>query len=141
MRSLLYIVILLLAGCASLRSASEACESFVSQEVADVFRRYDKYSMEGFQVGLVYRSRLALERARRSLQGDELIAVGPVCPRSRQRSTTWKELSRDFESAATMVRELEEARGVRFVEFRGDQPIWLDATTGKEVPSDLASSI
>lgn len=130
-----------LTGCATLRDATAECESVASNEIGDVFLAYEQYRDEGLDSGLVRRSRLALERARWVLYGEEGISGEVVCARRDQRRPGFRELADDFETAELLVRELETIRGVRFVKVREAQAVWVDATTGEEVPPDLAQSI
>lgn len=140
-RYVIFAVCLFVVSCATTRDAGEACDVYVADEVAEVFREYEAYRDNGFQEGLIGRARGALERARQASQGEPMLSEVPVCPRQHQRQQSWKELREDIQSAEALVAELEEARGVRFVAIESGRLVWVDRTTGKPIPPDIADSI
>lgn len=137
----LIIIILLVCGCATVRDAQQACEAYVSDEVAEVFRQYERYRDRGFREGLIGQARGALERAREALNGEPMLAEAASCPKQGQRRESMKDLRADVEVAEALVAELEAARGVRFLEIAAGRLVWVDSTTGKPIPVDFADSI
>lgn len=142
MRSILVIALLFLGGgCASVRAAGEQCENLSSNEIADVFEVYETYRDGGLEPGLLNTARRSLEGARYALFGEGKVVVDSPCPPARRAKASWKELRDDFEAAEILVRELEDIRGVRFVDVRGEAVVWTDATTGQEIPAEMAASL
>ena len=138
---LLGLSLFLAPGCATVREAEAPCESTASNEIGAVFLAYERYRDEGLDAGLIRDSRVALERARWVLYGENGLPGDETCERREQRRPGWRELNEDFETAELLVRELETIRGVRFVKIRETRVVWVDATTGEEIPPDVAQSI
>ncbi len=132
----------LASGCATIRETAEVCEQQTSDDLAAVFRLYESYRDEGLQTALVGSARRSLEQARFILfQDPGLPGSTEPCPPTRRKRPSWKDLRDDFEAAETLVRELEDVRGVRFVEVREGTLIFADATTGDEIPTEMAGSL
>lgn len=134
-------MILLLTGCATVRQSAEQCEDIASSELAAVFLAYEHYRDGGLRARLVNDARRALERARYTLYGEGGLPVSATCPPTHHRRTYFRELADDFEAASALVTELEDVRGVRFVELRGDHIVWANATTGAELSPEIAGKL
>lgn len=128
-------------SCATMGQTAPECEEVAAREITTVFQAYERYRDNGLHGHLVNDARRALEKARFALHGDLGLPGAPTCPPSQRRRASFRDLSDDFEAADALVKELEEVRGVRFVELRGEQIIWTNATTGAEVPPQMAGKL
>ena len=139
-RFLLCLVVVVAAGCATTRPVSRPCGANASTNLDRVVARYRAYSDDGLTQGTVYWCRHDLEVARHVLYGEGgLDGSGAVCSRRDRRSVDFRDLDARFAEAQSMAREVEEARGVRFVGIEHGRLVWKNVATGQEVPREVAN--